>query len=69
MWKFEPKEDSSWRVFKAIKWMEAHDINGDGLIDDCELAKLLKYFGVPRVQSHEKAQNKIQTILNPKNTN
>ena len=49
MWKFEPNEDSSWRVFKAIKWIEANDMNGDGFVDECEMAKLLKFFGVPKV--------------------
>ena len=43
MWKFSPNEDSKWRVFKALKWMDAHDLNGDGQIDKCELAQLLKF--------------------------
>ena len=46
-WRFEEREDREWRIFKAIKWMDAHDLNGDGLVDVCEMANYLRYLQIP----------------------
>ena len=62
-WTFKEREERGWRVFKAIKWFDSHDLNGDGVIDVCEMAKYLRYLKIPRNQCFEEARAEIEYIL------
>ena len=43
--------------------MDAHDINGDGLVDVCEMANYMRFLNIPQGQCMEEARAEIEYIL------